>query len=73
VGLDVYGRVPVVLTYYPAEQMGLLLDVGFGLGGTGYRPVYTQQQVQPGVAAPQMDMQFGFTFQVDASAGVRFP
>jgi hypothetical protein len=73
VGLDVYGRVPLVLTYYVADSMGLLVDVGFGFGGSGYRPYYTQQQLAPGVTAPQLQTQFGVTYQIDASAGVRFP
>ncbi len=73
VGMDIYGRIPVVLTYYAADSLGLVLEVGLGLGATGYRPVATQQQLAPGEIPPPLETKFGVTFQIDASAGVRFP
>ena len=73
VGMDIYGRVPLVLTHYLYEDLALLLDVGFGFGATGYRPQYTRQQLGPGVSAPQVETQFGATYQIDASAGIRLP
>jgi hypothetical protein len=75
-GIDVYGRIPVDLYYYPIDDLGVIFELAVGYGVTGYKPTYTQQYVSTGktdTTLPKVDLRFGDTFEIDFSTGIRFP
>lgn len=72
-GIDLYGRIPIDVIYYPTEDLGLLFEFGIGYGATGYQPEYTQSTACAGVSAPKLNLQFGDTYQIDFAIGVRIP
>jgi hypothetical protein len=75
-GIDVYGRIPVDLYYYPIDDLGVFIELGIGYGVTGYEPTYAQQHVSTSGAdttLPKVDLRFGDTFEIDFGTGVRFP
>ena len=72
-GIDLYGRIPFSVVYYPVQDFAVLFELGIGYGATGYKPATTQQTVTPGVTVPNVKLQFGPTYEIDFSVGVRLP
>ena len=72
---DIYGRLPLRATYYVTDDLGLVLEFGFGGGVSGYvselrdviNPV-TGRRI-----ARRTDMTFGLGRTWDLSLGLRFP
>jgi len=80
-GLDLYGRIPISLTYYVSDGLGLMFEFGFGWGGTGVKfkeaPVVPglspEQQAQFDALASDFNFQFAKTGTFDGAIGLRFP
>jgi hypothetical protein len=72
-GIDLYGRIPIDVIFYPTQDLGLFLEFGLGYGATGFQPEYSQKTVTQGVSAPKLDLRFGDTYQIDFAIGVRVP
>ncbi len=66
-GLEMYLRIPVGVSYYFLEDLGVIFDFGFGYGFTGIMPknVDTVYEFD--------DLRFGHGFMVDLSLGLTFP
>jgi hypothetical protein len=62
-GLELVGRFPFALTWYPTYTYSLIFEVGLGYGATGV--------VAPKAGVP--DLQLGHSFIFDLSIGSRFP
>lgn len=85
-GVDLYGRVPITLTYYLANKLALVFQIGFGWGGTGIKerqptlaldsvPPELRPQVQQSVDEwfSSVGYSWGRTATFDLSGGFRFP
>jgi hypothetical protein len=76
-GLDLYGRVPLGITYYPLKNLGLVAELGLGWGATGVQYPTQSIEVDTGqgisVTATSPDLEFGTTTLYDVSIGLRFP
>lgn len=85
-GVDIYGRIPINLTYYVINNLGILAELGLGYGATGIKykdmliPVFDENTGLPKIdfetGEPEMEeigAGFGTAVQVDFSVGVRFP
>jgi hypothetical protein len=72
---DIYGRIPLRVTYYLVQNFGLVFEFGFGAGASGYvsalRDVLNPMTGK--TIARRTDMTFGFGRTWDFSFGVRFP
>lgn len=62
-GMEVYGRVPLSLSWYFTPKTNLILELGFSYGATGVKAENL------GVAA----LTLGHNFSVDTLIGMRFP
>jgi hypothetical protein len=65
-GVDLGGRVPLTATIYPAQNFGIVAEVGLGYTATGYMKKAAPGERTTGIA-------FGSAFAWDFSAGVRWP
>ncbi|RJO71742.1 MAG: hypothetical protein C4523_03905 [Myxococcales bacterium] len=59
-GAEIYGRIPIGVTYYILEDLGLVLELGLGYGITG-------------ISAPGVSFDIGHGFALDVMAGIRWP
>lgn len=72
---DIYGRIPLRVTYYVIDQLALVLEFGFGAGASGYVSEL-RDVINPATGrriARRTDMTFGFGRTWDLSIGIRFP
>ena len=60
-GAEIYGRIPLGVTYYILEDLGILLELGLGYGITGLTGSTTD------------DFQIGHGFMLDVMTGIRWP
>lgn len=70
---DVFGRIPLTVTYYLIDDLALVANFGFGFGVSGYytdRVLRDPRNNKP-IEAP--DVTFGVAGTWDLSFGVRFP
>ncbi len=87
-GAELYGRIPLGLTYYPSDNLGFVGELGLGFGATGWKfknnPAAAQAAAQAAVqagggvdeaasAAVSTKLAFGPTVALDLSLGIRFP
>jgi hypothetical protein len=82
-GLDLYGRFPVSVTYYVADGLGLMFEFGFGWGATGVRPTASSfgnlNNLPPQIRdelnrrVDSFDIQFARSGLFDCAIGLRFP
>jgi hypothetical protein len=73
--LDLYGRIPVSATYYVRDQLGLVMEMGFGYGASAFAdaPRVMIDPVTRTAKNVKDDPQFGYAFAWDLSFGVRLP
>jgi hypothetical protein len=69
-GNEVYGRVPVGITWYFVKYIALVLDAGFMFGGTGIR---FKENDDPETSNLAGKTEYAFTLGFDALIGIRFP
>lgn len=72
---DLYGRIPVSITWYAVDDLALVLEAGFGGGASAYFGE-VKDIVNPTTGAKlarKADVTFGFGRTWDLSVGVRFP
>jgi hypothetical protein len=72
---DIYGRIPLRVSYYVIDQLALVLEFGFGAGASGYVSEL-RDVINPATGrriARRTDMTFGFGRTWDLSIGIRFP
>jgi hypothetical protein len=67
-GADVYGRIPVHMTYYVGDNFALELEGAFGAGVSGYA---TEPKNYIITSAPEF--KFGSARSWDITFGIRFP
>lgn len=72
---DAYGRVPLSATYYLANQVALVAELGLGYGVSAYlnKPQPVVDSVTRTVENEGGDIQFGKALAWDCSIGVRLP
>ena len=70
-GAELFGRVPLGVTWYFVKYLGLILEGGFMFGGTGihFKP-NPDDKVINNISE---DMQYAFTLGFDLLIGLRFP
>lgn len=72
---DIYGRVPMRITYYVLDGLAMVLEFGIGMGASGYVSEL-RDVVDPRTGrrlARRTDMTFGFGRTWDLTLGFRFP
>ncbi|MDB4989653.1 MAG: hypothetical protein JWN04_4831 [Myxococcaceae bacterium] len=72
---DLYGRIPLDLTYYVTDDLALVFEAAFGAGASAYFGE-VKDIVNPTTGAKiarKADVTFGFGKIWDLSVGVRFP
>jgi hypothetical protein len=73
IAVDAYGRIPLRVTYYVLDKLGLVGEFGFGYGASAYASL-AKTTVVNGVAVKQdATTNFGPAPTWDLSVGVRFP
>jgi hypothetical protein len=73
-GIDAYGRVPVSATYYLANQVALVAELGLGYGVSAYVSQPNIVVTPTGkISKVENDAQFGKSLSWDCSVGVRLP
>ena len=64
-GLDLYGRVPLGITFYPVKNLALVAELGIGWGATGVQYPTQSIEVDTGqgisVTATSPNLEFGTT------------
>lgn len=73
-GVDAYGRVPLSATYYLANQVALVAELGLGYGVSAYVSKPNVVVTPTGkISKVENDAQFGKSLSWDCSIGVRLP
>lgn len=72
---DLYGRIPVHVTYYVSRQFALVAEVGFGYGASAFadKPRVAIDAVSRTVRNMKDDPQIGLGYTWDATFGIRLP
>ena len=66
IGLELYSRVPLGVTWYVLKNLGVVAELGIGYGATGMKMKATG-------AMPAGDLKFAQNVLVDFSVGIRWP
>jgi len=78
-GLDAYARIPVTITYYIIDQLGIVAELGLGYGATGIKykdvelKVFNPDTGEIEMTTESVGLGFGTAVQIDFSVGVRLP
>jgi hypothetical protein len=70
-GTQLYARLPLGLTWYFAEYLGLVVEAGLMYGGTGVRAKEGTGDTR--LEAIAGELEFGANFAFDLMVGIRFP
>lgn len=76
-GVELYGRIPVGVTWYFVKYLGLVVEAGFLFGGTGVKTKSPDESIT-GTQAEELarlagSLEFGPGFGLDILVGLRFP